>query len=71
MKNLFFSLATFAILTLSSFTTAPDDFKGSVDGDVVMCRWRSVNTWSNGRVSYTGWTYGFCDKDGGTLTPIR
>jgi hypothetical protein len=71
MKNLFFSLATVAVLTLSSFTTVSNNFNGSVDDSIVRCRWRSVNTWSDGRVSYTGWTYGFCNKDGGDLTPIR
>lgn len=73
MKKIFFSLASVAIFTLSSFTVN-SKIEKSMDDELqtIPCRWRTVYYHSNGNVSYSEWTYGNCNHtESGTLIPIE
>jgi hypothetical protein len=67
MKILFFSLATIALVSLSSFTTVPQ----TDESGTVPCKWRTVVT-VQGVEHYSEWTHGNCNvTDSGKLQPIK
>jgi hypothetical protein len=71
MKNLFFSIATIAIFSLSSFTTVSNSSNLDESG-TVPCKWRNVFTHADGTKSYTEWIHGNCNvSDSGVLYPIQ
>ncbi len=71
MKNLILSVASLAIISLSSFTRTSENSHYE-DLGTISCKWRTVYYHANGNVSYTQWTYGNCNQsEDGTLHPIR
>lgn len=72
MKNLMFSLAAVAFISLSSFTNSNNISSDAEEVGTVSCRWRTVYYHSNGDVSATEWIYGNCNvSSSGRLYPIR
>lgn len=69
MKKLFL-LASVAVLTLSSFTTA-NSLTSNEDVKTVPCKWRTCIT-QNGVKFCTEWTSGNCNvTESGQLLPIE
>lgn len=71
MKNVMFSLAAVAFLSLSSFTTTNSVSSDIEEVGTVPCKWRTV-VYSSGVAHYSEWTHGNCNvTDSGRLIPIK